>query len=306
MREESINGPAGVLAVADFAGAGPDMLLVHGAGRTLLDWLALLEHLDDAHCVAYDLRGHGLSTPPPDDDYGFDAHLADLDAILSATGLRQPVVVGHSLGADIAIEYAARNPSCRGIVDIDGFGGAHPRQYPDYDDAEVKTRRRAQTEAVIAMLGDERVSAEKGQAIVDNALTAAPSFGATRELEERAAWRALRPDGEGGFLRRPIPRAQRAIADALEDWDAFTLLARLTVPALSIHGTRRPPELGAMPEDVRGFITAVMDSIDADLQALPGRNPSARVALVPEAAHMIHLEATAVVAGHIREFLAEL
>jgi pimeloyl-ACP methyl ester carboxylesterase len=61
-----------------------------------------------------------------------------------------------------------------------------------------------------------------------------------------------------------------------------------------------------MPEDVRGFITAVMDSIDADLQALPGRNPSARVALVPEAAHMIHLEATAVVAGHIREFLAEL
>jgi hypothetical protein len=50
------------------------------------------------------------------------------------------------------------------------------------------------------------------------------------------------------------------------------------VPALSIHGTRRPAELKAMPEDVRGFLTAVMNSIDADLQALTGRNPSARVA----------------------------
>jgi pimeloyl-ACP methyl ester carboxylesterase len=294
------------LAVADFGGTGHDVLLVHGANRTLLDWLAMLEHLHGVRCVAYDVRGHGRSEPPANDDYGFDGHLADLEAVVAAMALDAPVIVGHSLGADIAVVHAARTPSCRGIVDIDGFGGAHPRQYPHYDATEVKTRRRAQTEAVIAMLGDERVSAERAEAIVEQARAAASRMGVSPELEEQAARRALVPDGDGGFQRRPVPAAQRAIAAALEDWDAFALLETLTVPALSIHGTRRPAELAALPDDVRGFLTTVMDSIDGDLEALPGRNPSARVALVPEAAHMVHLEAPRIVAGHVSGFIEQV
>jgi pimeloyl-ACP methyl ester carboxylesterase len=275
--------------VADFGGDGPDMLLAHGAGRTLLDWLPMLEHLQGVRCVAYDLRGHGRSEPPADEDYSFDAHLADLDAVVAAVGLTIPVVVGHSLGADIAIEHGASDPGCRGIVDIDGFGGSHPRQYPDFDPIEVKRRRRAQTEAVIAMMGDERVDAERAQAIVSQARAAAPRIGITADFEERAARRTLVPDGEDGFRRRPVPAAQRAIARALEDWDAFALLTTLTIPTLAIHGTRRPAELGALPADVRRFLTGLMDSIDADLAALPQRNPVARVALVPEAGHMLLL-----------------
>lgn len=306
MRETTIAGPAGALAVADFGGDGPDMLLVHGASRTLLDWLPILEHLPGVRCVAYDLRGHGQSEPPADEDYSFDAHLADLAAVAAAMGLRSPVIVGHSLGADIALVHAARDAGCRAIVDIDGFGGSHPRQYPSFDPDEVKRRRRAQTEAVVAMMGDERVDAERAQAIVDQVRGAAPRIGVTADFEERAARRALIADGDGGFLRRPVPAAQRAIAGALEDWDAFALLTTLTVPALAIHGTRRPPELQAMPEDVRAFLVAVMDSIDADLAALPQRNPRAAVALVPEAGHMVHLEATETVAGHVSAFLAGL
>ena len=64
--------------------------------------------------------------------------------------------------------------------------------------------------------------------------------------------------------------------------------------------------LQAMPEDVRGFLIAVMDSIDADLAALSQRNPLAGVALVPEAGHMVHLEATEAVAGHVSAFVAQL
>jgi hypothetical protein len=78
----------------------------------------------------------------------------------------------------------------------------------------VKARGRAQTEAVIAMLGDERVSAQKAQTIVDNARAAAARIGVTPEPEEQAARRALLADGEGGFLRRPCPSAQQAIAAA--------------------------------------------------------------------------------------------
>jgi pimeloyl-ACP methyl ester carboxylesterase len=306
MRETTIAGPAGALAVADFGGDGPDMLLVHGATRTLLDWLPMLERLHEVRCVAYDLRGHGRSEPPADGDYGFDAHLADLDAVTAAMGLRTPVIVGHSLGADIAVVHAAREPDCRAIVDIDGFGGSHPRQYPDFDPEEVTRRRRAQTEAVVAMMGDERVDAERAQAIIGTARRAAARIGVTAEFEERAARRALVPDGGDGFLRRPVPAAQQAIAGALEDWDAFASLSALSMPSLSIHGTGRPAELHAMPEDVRDFLVTVMDSIDADLQALPEHNPLAHVALVPEAGHMVHLEAAATVAGHVSGFVARL
>jgi pimeloyl-ACP methyl ester carboxylesterase len=61
-----------------------------------------------------------------------------------------------------------------------------------------------------------------------------------------------------------------------------------------------------MPKDVRDFLVAVTASIDADLAALPGANPLAAVALVPEAGHMVHLEATHAVAGHVLEFVAQL
>jgi pimeloyl-ACP methyl ester carboxylesterase len=109
-----------------------------------------------------------------------------------------------------------------------------------------------------------------------------------------------------GFLRRPVPAAQQAIAGALEDWDAFALLTSLTVPAVAIHGTRRPPGLRATPDDVRDFLVAVMDSIDADLEALSERNAAAQVVLVPEAGHMVHLEAAEAVAGHVATFVAQL
>jgi pimeloyl-ACP methyl ester carboxylesterase len=304
--ETLVAGPAGQLAVADLGGSGPDLLLLHGANRTLCDWTPIVALLGDVHCVAYDLRGHGRSDPPADGDYSFDAHLADLDAVVHAVGLERPIIIGHSLGGDIALMHAAREPGCRGIVDIEGFGGAHSRQYPDYDPAEVRARRRAQAEAVIAMLGDERLTAEQAQTVVDRARAVAPLVNVSAEFEERAARRALVPDGSGGFLRRPSPAAQTAIAAPLEEWDPFELLGTTGVPTLAIHGTRRPAELAAMPDDVRGFIVAVMETIDADLRAADQRNPHVEVAVLSDAGHMVQLESPEAAARRIAAFVASV
>ena len=45
-RELAVDGPAGSLAVVDHGGDGPDVVLLHGANRTLRDWTPVLDHLD--------------------------------------------------------------------------------------------------------------------------------------------------------------------------------------------------------------------------------------------------------------------
>lgn len=79
-----------------------------------------------------DVRGRGLSQSGPDLDYGLDACAADLRAFAQALGLRSYTVLGHSMGARIAIR-AARNgpPELSRIVLADPpVSGPGRRAYP--------------------------------------------------------------------------------------------------------------------------------------------------------------------------------
>jgi pimeloyl-ACP methyl ester carboxylesterase len=70
--------------------------------------------------VTYDARGHGRSAKPSS-GYGFDHVVADARAVIRAAGLRRPLVVGHSWGAMVTLELAARHPSAlSGAVLVDG------------------------------------------------------------------------------------------------------------------------------------------------------------------------------------------
>ena len=138
---EYVAGPVGRLAVVDHGGPGPDVLLLHGANRNLMDWEALRPHLGGLRLVAMDLRGHGLSDKLPTNDYEFDGLLADVDAVCDRFGLTSPIIVGHSLGGAIAVRCAATKRAS-GIVDLDGFSPGPPRLYTGISEVEV-TRRRA-------------------------------------------------------------------------------------------------------------------------------------------------------------------
>jgi pimeloyl-ACP methyl ester carboxylesterase len=85
----------------------PAALVAHGAGSTgefaARCWSGLVEA--GYRLVTYDLRGHGASTPLPDPvDHALPRHVADLAALVDATGAR--VVGGTSLGAHVAAAYA--------------------------------------------------------------------------------------------------------------------------------------------------------------------------------------------------------
>jgi pimeloyl-ACP methyl ester carboxylesterase len=70
--------------------------------------------------VAYDLRGRGESDKPGT-GYNLDAHGRDVARVLDHFGLRRAVLMGHSLGAAIALRFAVTHPTrVRKLVLIDG------------------------------------------------------------------------------------------------------------------------------------------------------------------------------------------
>ncbi len=103
------------------AGSGPDVLLLHGVGLRAEAWGAQLDALASANrLTAPDMPGHGES-PLGDSGGGLSDYI---NAALNVLGcLKGPVVlVGHSMGAMIALELAAKAPDqVRGVVALNAI-----------------------------------------------------------------------------------------------------------------------------------------------------------------------------------------
>ena len=118
----TVAGDGAPLHVRQWPGGEPGVLLGHGLASSSHIWDLVAPRLSRAglRAVAYDQRGHGLSSKPSS-GYGFDRTCADAAAVIRSTRLRRPVAVGHSWGANVMLELAARSPrTLGGAVLIDG------------------------------------------------------------------------------------------------------------------------------------------------------------------------------------------
>jgi pimeloyl-ACP methyl ester carboxylesterase len=96
----------------DYGVAGRTPLLcVHGAAAHA-HWFdfAAPGLMRNHHVRALDLRGHGDSDWAPQQTYGFETYAADIHAVVEAIGLRDFVLVGHSMGGMASLLYAATYP----------------------------------------------------------------------------------------------------------------------------------------------------------------------------------------------------
>jgi pyruvate dehydrogenase E2 component (dihydrolipoamide acetyltransferase) len=110
--------------------AGEPVVLIHGFGGDLNNWLFSLPALAEEHTVyALDLPGHGGSSK----DVGDGTSLADaVVAFLDSQELDTPHLVGHSLGALVAAQVAARGRAASlTLVAPAGFGQPVNREYID-------------------------------------------------------------------------------------------------------------------------------------------------------------------------------
>lgn len=253
--------------LADFGSDGAPLILTHGMAAHTHWWDEVAPLLKGFRAVALDFRGHGDSEWAADGVYGSATWTADIEEARRRLGWERFLLVGHSMGARIAIDYAERNPArLRGLVGVDfvpdvydtgkrKFERPRTRPQPVYDDPGPMARRyRLQPPGTL--LSPERL-----------------------EALGRLSLRAAGPRWTWKF-----------------DWRAFTFpygpvwpqLPRVSVPTLL----------------VRGELSAIVSS--EQLRRMAAELPRGRALEIPGAYHHVPLDKPAELARAILDFAAEL
>jgi pimeloyl-ACP methyl ester carboxylesterase/DNA-binding SARP family transcriptional activator len=110
------------LHVVDWAGGDPTLVVIHGSAGMAHNFEALARVLTPRfRVIGVDLRGHGFSDKPPT-GYDLPRHVEDLVQLITALGLRRPVLLGHSAGGTIAAFVASR-ADLAGMILLEGMIG---------------------------------------------------------------------------------------------------------------------------------------------------------------------------------------
>jgi pimeloyl-ACP methyl ester carboxylesterase len=134
---ERIVESAGVQLAAEEDGepGGSPVVLLHGLTATRRYVVMGSKNLARSghRVIAYDARGHGISTPAPERRYGYESLTADLIAVLDEAGIERAVLAGASMGAHTILRLALERPDrVAGLVVIT----------PAYEPAELEDERR--------------------------------------------------------------------------------------------------------------------------------------------------------------------
>jgi pimeloyl-ACP methyl ester carboxylesterase len=119
---------------------GPTIVLVHGFYASLHTWEPWVHELGrEYRLVTLDLPGHGLTRAPSNWRASVGAYVDVVDAFTKAEHLDKFVLVGSSMGGDVAWRYALAHPEkLRGLVLVDAAGWPDPRKGANEPDQRVK------------------------------------------------------------------------------------------------------------------------------------------------------------------------
>jgi pimeloyl-ACP methyl ester carboxylesterase len=100
----------------EVSGSGAPLVFLHGLTFDRASWQPVVDRLSgEFRCITVDLPGHGDSPGPP-------RRLSDVATefrtLLGALDVERPLLVGHSMGAVLAVLYAGRHP-VSGVVTVD-------------------------------------------------------------------------------------------------------------------------------------------------------------------------------------------
>lgn len=213
---------------------GRPILFVHGWSQCHLYWSRQIESplAEEFRLVAFDLRGHGMSEAPLEEEPYTDADLwaDDVQVIIDELDLDQPVLVGHSYGGYVICDYV-RAHGQRAIGAIDFVGAATT----------------ATEEAFGTLIGPGLLD-HFGGATADDLPT---NIQAMREFLRALPAKSLpREDFESALAwNMVVPARIRANLFAREI-DSDDVLQSLTVPVLVTHGRADTAVLPAMAEHV--------------------------------------------------------
>lgn len=246
----------------EVAGGGPPVVLVHGNLVSAAMWEPQVPALAESFTViTYDVRGFGRSPYRP----GRHSDRADLKALVDELGVERPNLVGLSMGADIAIDFALAYPGVAASLAItpSGIPGTP-------DPAWMEAGWQAMESAINA--GDYRAARE-----------VVMSFPPMRSLERNPTAR-----GRVVAMMDQHPWRDWATKWAEYDWlepPAWGRLEELRLPVLVVSGDL----------DDESYL--------ADGEAVVARVPRARMQVIKGAGHMVNLEAPDAYTAAVVDFL---
>ena len=283
------------IAVRDFGGDQPPLLLLHGAGGNLAHLTTLARALRPHHrVITVDLRGHGRSG---DGVWTWDAALGDLAAVCVQMELERPAVAGHSLGGMLAALWGQRHPECPGVVSLDGNPPpTRPEHLPGLDPEKAAAelaRLHALFDQMAAAAG-QVIEADQLPDLVERQQMAARDMGANEKVWIEGFRRNLvHENGETSI--RPSAATTTRLRTLMNELDLGPVYAATTCPELLVLPTRDLLEQQPFAELYAAYRRHVVD------QAAAAAHP--RYISLADASHAMVLEQPTVLAGLITDFL---
>jgi pimeloyl-ACP methyl ester carboxylesterase len=284
------------IAVRDFGGRGLPVILIHGLGRSLVDWTAVATLLTARHrVVALDVRGHGASGDGP---WSWESADDDIAAVAWRLTLPAPAVAGHSLGGVIAAVWAERHPECPGAISLDGAPWPGPDQCVGMD---LDTFRRLRAEADVTFARGLAALAGPLTEVQVSALRAQQRTFYPSEADLDEALGRMLQHRHGQTYLRPSPEWGAEVFRSYQQLDVLSLYRGVRCPLLVVNAIAA--ETGNEEGGLAPMFAASRRALTRDLAALAAEMPNIQVKNV-EAGHDLVFTQTQLVASLMMDFLS--
>jgi esterase len=106
-------------------GQGDPIVILHGIFGSSDNWLTQARLMSEKYRVyTIDLRNHGQS--PHDDEFNYPVMVEDLNQFLSDNNIADPIIIGHSMGGKVVMNFALKHPEkLKKLIVVD----IAPREY---------------------------------------------------------------------------------------------------------------------------------------------------------------------------------
>ncbi|NVE94990.1 alpha/beta fold hydrolase BchO [Altererythrobacter lutimaris] len=252
----------------------PKLLLLHGTGASVHSWHGLMPLLAERFEVfAPDLPGHAFTAGKPRGGLTLAGIVSALSDLLEQERFEPDMVVGHSAGAAIALEWALRHSGDIPLVGLNPaimpFRGPAAQVFP------------AMAKLLLVNPFAPRIFARMAQVPGEAARFLQRATGSRTDPVSEACYATL-------FGNH---RHARGALEMMANWDLDALktrLSKVTNPTLLIHSSKDK----AIP----------LASVEAAQRLLP----DARLELINGAGHLAHEQQPGTIAALIAGFAAEL
>ncbi len=267
-------------------GQGYPLVLMHGGPSLDHTTLLPLEPLADQYTlIFYDHRCNGRSEGAEASTMTMDNLTADADTLRQELGYDQWIVLGHSFGGNVALEYALRYPQRLSRLILMNTGG--DQWWVNHNAPELLAKRGYNAETV-----------EAAHRFLNGQVTVDDYFPTLRKFLKAYSYHSSLLDQPGIItlamklgLGPPMKLRPEALifgyGQMLQGWTVMDRLGEIQVPTLVTAGRYDflfPPEHQAILAD---------------------RIPDARLELIECAGHNPQIEEKDVTVGIIRSFLTE-